>query len=143
MPGVIAAVATSGVQRSGEPVRHTGGTSRFTVERRNGSYLELRLDIGGRPVSWLLPDGPRLEPGENRLALRGDDQPPRDPAQAWDAGTAENRGDEPLADGLAHGRLALWLGGSLFGGAFSLVRTPAGGQEQWLLRKDPDDGVAG
>ncbi|MFC4005012.1 DNA polymerase ligase N-terminal domain-containing protein [Prauserella oleivorans] len=140
-------MATSGVQRSGEPgsVRHTGGPARFTVERHGGStpHLELRLDLGGRPVSWLVADGPRFEPGDKRLALRGDDQPLRDAAHVWDAGMLENRGAEPLEDGLARGRLTLWFGGARFAGAFSLVRTPTGGQEQWLLKKEPDDGVPG
>jgi DNA ligase D-like protein (predicted 3'-phosphoesterase) len=131
----------------------------FVVQRHDASSLhyDFRLEIDGVLVSWSVPKGPSLDPGDRRLAIRTEDHP-LDYADfegvipqgeygggtviVWDTGTFESRTEESAADALAKGHLKVALHGEKLRGAFSLVKTDLRGrQEQWLLIKKDDEGA--
>jgi bifunctional non-homologous end joining protein LigD len=133
--------------------------SRFVVQRHDASSLhfDFRLEIDGVLVSWSVPKGPSLNPGDRRLAVRTEDHPvdyidfegsiPNGEYGAgtvvvWDTGGFDSLTDEPAGDALDAGHLRVELHGEKLTGAFSLVRTgERGGKEQWLLVKKDDDGA--
>ncbi|MBK1784327.1 DNA polymerase ligase N-terminal domain-containing protein [Prauserella cavernicola] len=128
------------------------GGQRFVVQLHDASSLhfDFRLEIGGVLVSWSIPKGPSLDPGEKRLAIRTEDQP-LDHANGrfgagsvivWDAGELVNRYEHSLEESLDRGSLGIWLEGEQLHGAFRLVRTRGSSQEQWLLIKKNDEGAA-
>lgn len=155
---------------SGEPqggVESNAGRAqlpRFVVQRHDASSLhfDFRLEVDGVLVSWAVPKGPSLDPGQKRLAARTEDHP-LDYADfegriesgnygagtviVWDHGTFENiteRSGKPrnAATALAHGHLKVWLYGAKLSGAFALTRTRMGDDERnWLLIKVDDSGA--
>ena len=128
----------------------------FVVQQHAARRLhyDLRLEWGGVLLSWAVPKGPSLDPGEKRLAVRVEDHPvdyadfegviPEGNYGAgavilWDIGRWTPV-EDPEA-GLAAGKLLFDLAGYKLGGRFTLVRT--GGRKNpdgkdWLLIKKPD-----
>ncbi|MEV7044989.1 DNA polymerase ligase N-terminal domain-containing protein [Amycolatopsis sp. NPDC051061] len=128
----------------------------FVVQRHDASSLhfDFRLEIGGVLVSWSVPKGPSLDPGDRRPAIRTEDHPlgyadfegkiPEDQygggtVVVWDTGTFDVLTGEPAEQALADGHLKVGLHGEKLTGAFSLIRRHSDGQEQWLLVKKDDD----
>ncbi|EHR48703.1 DNA ligase D-like 3'-phosphoesterase domain-containing protein [Saccharomonospora marina XMU15] len=133
--------------------------SRFVIQKHDATSLhyDFRLEIGGVLVSWSIPKGPSLDPGDKRLAIRTEDHSPeyadfegRIPegeygagsVLVWDSGTFTNLSATSIEQGLTDGRMSIWLEGHKLHGAFAMVRTrPSTTQEQWLLIKKDDEGA--
>ncbi len=127
----------------------------FVVQQHSARRLhyDFRLEIGGRLVSWAVPKGPSMDPGERRLAVRVEDHPIEHayfegvipPGEygageviIWDRGTWRPLDDDP-EQALRDGKLLFLLGGQKLRGRFVLVRTRYKGQrENWLLIKLKD-----
>jgi DNA ligase D-like protein (predicted 3'-phosphoesterase) len=130
----------------------------FVIQRHDASSLhfDFRLEIGGVLVSWSVPKGPSLDPGDRRLAIRTEDHPldyadfeGKIPPEeygggtviVWDTGTFDVLTEDPAEQALADGHLKVGLHGKKLTGSFSLVRRHSDGQEQWLLIKKDDEGA--
>ena len=135
-------------------------SGRFTVQRHRATALhyDFRLEIGGVLVSWAVPKGPTIDPGERRLAMRTEDHPVEYldfegviPAGqygggdviVWDWGRFEPEAEtrDPVA-ALRAGEIKFVIHGERLRGRFVIVRTDGrrrrrGGtdddREQWLL----------
>jgi bifunctional non-homologous end joining protein LigD len=161
--------------RTPEPAGAPGsGTGRFVVQRHRATRLhyDFRLEIDGVLVSWAVPRGPTLDPGQRRMAVHVEDHPieyfdfegviPKGQYGAgdvivWDWGTFEPEAE--TADpkrAVDDGELKVVLHGQKLRGRFTIVRTsrrpgraPSRAfeddeAEQWLLIKKRDpDAVAG
>jgi len=142
----------------GELVERSG---RFTIQRHRATALhyDFRLEIGGVLVSWAVPKGPTLDPGERRLAMRTEDHPieylPFEgviPAGeygggdviVWDWGTWEPEPETPdPAKALRKGEIKFVIHGARIGGRYTIVRTDRDeGRERWLLLKKRDEFAA-
>ena len=146
----------------------------FVVQKHAArrTHYDLRLEHEGVLLSWAVPKGPSLDPGEKRLAVHTEDHPldyqgfegviPEGNYGAggmivWDRGTWIPL--EPMAEGLAKGKLLFELRGYKLRGAWTLFRTsgrsrersgaargrgqhgrsaPRTGPDEWLLVKKPD-----
>ena len=132
-------------------------SGRFTVQRHRATALhyDVRLEIGGVLVSWAVPKGPTLDPGERRLAMRTEDHPieyldfegviPERQYGAgdvivWDWGHFEPEAETPdPAAALDDGEIKFVMYGERLRGRFVIVRTGGQGsrrdadREQWLL----------
>jgi bifunctional non-homologous end joining protein LigD len=142
----------------GELVDRSG---RFTIQRHRATALhyDTRLEIDGVLVSWAVPKGPTLDPGERRLAMRTEDHPieyldfegviPSGQYGAgdvivWDWGHWEPEAEtrEP-SKALRDGEIKFVLHGEKVRGRFTIIRTDRRGQgddgrERWLLIKKRD-----
>jgi bifunctional non-homologous end joining protein LigD len=128
----------------------------FVIQKhaaRNLHY-DFRLELDGVLLSWSVPKGPTLKPGDRRLAVRTEDHP-LDYADfegiipkgeygggtviVWDRGSWQPE-DDPRS-GLKKGRLTFTLEGEKLRGRWHLVRTRAGDdkRENWLLFKSRDE----
>jgi len=132
-------------------------SGRFTVQRHRATALhyDVRLEIGGVLVSWAVPKGPTLDPGERRLAMRTEDHPIEyldfegviperqygaGDAIVWDWGHFEPEAETPdPAAALRAGEIKFVMHGERVRGRFVIVRTDGRGsrrdadREQWLL----------
>jgi bifunctional non-homologous end joining protein LigD len=132
-------------------------SGRFTVQRHRATALhyDFRLEIGGVLVSWAVPKGPTLDPGERRLAMRTEDHPieyldfegviPERQYGAgdvivWDWGHFEPEAETPdPAAALRAGEIKFVMHGERLRGRFVILRTDGrgsrrdAGREQWLL----------
>ncbi|HSI99289.1 MAG TPA: DNA ligase D [Patescibacteria group bacterium] len=132
-------------------------SGRFTVQRHRATALhyDFRLEIGGVLVSWAVPKGPTLDPGERRLAMRTEDHPieyldfegviPQRQYGAgdvivWDWGHFEPEPETPdPAAALRAGEIKFVMHGQRLRGRFVIVWTDGRGsrrdpdREQWLL----------
>ena len=137
----------------------------FVVQKHSASRLhfDFRLELDGVLVSWAVPKGPSLNPGDKRLAVHVEDHPWEYrkfegiiPAKqygageviVWDKGTYEpvdgsNEDVETqqkiVRDGLKSGKLSIELHGEKLKGVFALVETKGRGKNNWLLIKKDDD----
>ena len=147
----------------GKPRRKHGFS--FVVQKHAASRLhyDFRLELDGVFLSWAVPKGPSLDPGDKRLAMRTEDHPleylewegviPEDsygagPMIVWDRGVFQNisetRRGEPmdLQKAIEVGDVKLFMLGEKIKGAYALVRTgPASDREKWLLIKKRDEGA--
>ncbi|HEY8873154.1 MAG TPA: DNA ligase D [Stellaceae bacterium] len=140
----------------------------FVVQKHAARRLhyDFRLELGGVLLSWAIPRGPSLDPGEKRLAVHVEDHPieyggfegviPKGQygggtVLLWDRGTWTPEGPDPEA-AYQKGNLKFTLEGEKLRGKWALVRM--GGKaakephENWLLIKErdaaalPDSGAA-
>ena len=143
----------------GDLVERSG---RFTIQRHRATALhyDFRLEIDGVLVSWAVPKGPTLDPGEKRLAMRTEDHPieyldfegviPSKQYGAgdvivWDWGVWEPEAETPdPAKALRKGEIKFVLHGEKVRGRFTIIRTDGrgggrrgsrsdDGRESWLL----------
>jgi bifunctional non-homologous end joining protein LigD len=134
----------------------------FVVQKHAASRLhyDFRLELGGVLLSWAVPKGPSLDPGEKRLAVHVEDHPieyggfegviPKGQygggtVLLWDRGTWTPEGPDPEA-AYRKGSLKFTLEGQKLHGKWALVRMGgkaakakgADGHENWLLIKERD-----
>src|SRR5439155_1120321 len=57
----------------------------------------------------------------------------------WDRGTYRSLNEEPVAEQVAGGHVAVWLEGKKLRGGYALTRLGGGGRERWLLVKMDDE----
>jgi bifunctional non-homologous end joining protein LigD len=146
-------------EASGRPQRGRGGAGGglFCIQKHAARRLhhDLRLELDGVLVSWAVPKGPSLDPGNKRLAVHVEDHPleygdfegtiPRGEygggtVMLWDVGRWEPVGDPRR--GLAKGELKFRLSGERLRGGWVLVHTRGAGgedEDQWLLIKERDE----
>jgi DNA ligase D-like protein (predicted 3'-phosphoesterase) len=132
----------------------------FVVQRHDATTLhfDLRLEIEGVLVSWAVPRGPSLDPGEKRLAVRvGDHELSHATFEGrgagggpgtvivWDTGrylnVTERKGVAlSAAEALDAGHLKIVVRGEKLVGAFALTHTRLGGDSKnWILVKVDDE----
>lgn len=136
----------------------------FVVQKHDASHLhyDFRLEMGGVLKSWAVPKGPMLDPKVKHLAMMVEDHPfgylnfegiiPKGEygggtVIVWDRGTYEPieeiKGKEArenyLLKQLAAGHLKIKLRGEKLNGEFALVKTPAMGENAWLMIKHNDE----
>jgi len=143
-------------------MRGTETGRRFFVKLHRASTLhfDFRLEHDGVLKSWVIPDGPCLDPTEHRLATLVDNHklkygsverviPPgyygAGPVLLWDRGIWQPvRGVDQALDvdrALADGRLEFHLEGEKLKGVWSLNRIPVRSGvrgRNWLLIKEQD-----
>ncbi len=137
------------------------GGHRFVVQRHRATRLhyDFRLEIDGVLVSWAVPKGPTLDPGQRRMAVHVEDHPldyyqfegviPKGEygggdVIVWDWGTfLPEETDDPGA-AVRNGELKFSLAGEKLHGRFTIVRTggrrraSSDDKDQWLLIKKRD-----
>lgn len=120
-------------------------------------HYDFRLELDGVLLSWAVPKGPSLDPGERRLAVQTEDHPleygdfegviPQGQYGAgevllWDQGQWTPAEPDPAA-ALARGKLKFRLEGHKLHGAWTLVRMHGAAAEEgkanWLLIKERDE----
>ncbi len=123
----------------------TGAAPVFVVQKHAArrTHYDLRLEYDGVLLSWAVPRGPSLDPGDKRLAVRTEDHPleyqgfegviPEGNYGAggmivWDRGTWAAL--EPMAEGLEKGKLLFELRGYKLRGAWTLFRTSGRSRER-------------
>jgi bifunctional non-homologous end joining protein LigD len=123
---------------------------RFVVQKHAARRLhyDFRLELDGVLLSWAVPKGPSMKPGDRRLAVHVEDHP-IDYANfegiipegeygggtvvVWDRGSWLPDGDPHEA--MKKGKLTFTLEGDKLRGRFHLVKTA----KSWLLFKGRDD----
>ncbi|HEV8678345.1 MAG TPA: DNA polymerase ligase N-terminal domain-containing protein, partial [Stellaceae bacterium] len=130
----------------------------FVVQKHRATRLhyDFRLELDGVLLSWAVPRGPSLDPGEKRLAVHVEDHPieyggfegviPKGQygggtVLLWDRGTWAPLEPDPAA-ALEKGALKFRLDGAKLHGNWALVRmggkAAAEKHENWLLIKERD-----
>ena len=139
----------------------------FVIQKHSATRLhyDFRLELGGVLVSWAVPKGPSLDPGEKRLAVHVEDHPldyggyegviPKGeygagPVIVWDRGTwwpeeepgqlieDRERAEQAAREGLASGKLSIQLAGNKLHGSWALVKLQKT-EKDWLLIKHRDE----
>jgi len=134
----------------------------FVVQKHAARRLhyDFRLELGGVLLSWAIPRGPSLDPGEKRLAVHVEDHPieyggfegviPKGQygggtVLLWDRGSWTPLDPDPDA-AYRKGSLKFRLDGEKMHGHWALVRMGGkaapkrpGDHENWLLIKERDD----
>jgi bifunctional non-homologous end joining protein LigD len=131
----------------------------YLIQKHAASRLhyDFRLEHNGVLLSWAIPKGPSLDPGDKRLAVHVEDHPleygtfegtiPKGQygggtVMLWDRGTWEPHGD--VDQGLKEGKLKFTLHGKRLKGDWALIRLrgrPGERGDNWLLIKEKDDEV--
>jgi len=150
---------------SGRPTgkkQHKNKKPIFTIQKHNASHLhyDFRLEIDGVMPSWAVPKGPSLDPKIKRLAIMTEDHPldyatfegviPEGNYGAgevivWDTGTYDNIKHDhegnviDMAKCMELGTVEIFLHGKKLQGAFALIRTHFGADNNWLLIKMRDE----
>lgn len=138
---------------SGERGRSESRRS-FVVQKHAARRLhfDFRLELDGVLLSWAIPKGPSLSPGDKRLAVQTEDHPidyrnfegtiPEGQygggaVIVWDRGTWTPSSDPH--EGMKKGHLEFELHGDKLHGGYHLVRTRSNAKKpQWLLIKRSD-----
>jgi len=137
----------------------------FTVQKHSARRLhyDFRLEVDGVLKSWAVPAGPSADSRVRRLAVMVEDHP-LDYASfegvipegeygggqviVWDRGTYSpdeggellfddrERAQEQMRNGLAQGKISVFLRGEKLKGSWTLVKTKRG---DWLLIKHRDE----
>ena len=120
----------------------------FVVHRHQGTitHYHLRLEVSGVIQSWLIPNGPSLNPHDRRLAILVSDQASTAPMQPlqqiWDKGTYASVGfdtsEDALLKQLKDGNLKFVLNGKKLKGSFRLLQMKERGKNLWMLIKGND-----
>jgi bifunctional non-homologous end joining protein LigD len=119
----------------------------FVVHRHKGSIIHyhLVLKFNGITRSWLIPNGPSLNPHDRRLAVMVSDQPLGEPAsekqEVWDKGAYASvgfRDENTFIDQIKSGNLKFVLNGKKLKGSFRLLQMKERGKNLWLLIKGND-----
>jgi DNA ligase D-like protein (predicted 3'-phosphoesterase) len=144
-------------QRDQQRRRRRGSTGpRFVIQHHSTDrdHYDLRLEIDGVLVSWMIPNGPSVNPKDRRMARRTedqalqyeefegmipDDQPGPGRVIVWDHGTYANRTQHEMTTCLVRGHLSFRLDGAKLRGGYALTRIREGKDETWLLLKRRDD----
>jgi bifunctional non-homologous end joining protein LigD len=116
-------------------------------------HYDFRLELDGVLLSWSVPKGPSLAPGDKRLAVRTEDHPldyadfegviPKGEygggtVVVWDRGTWQPEGD--AREAMKKGRLTFTLQGHKLHGKWHLIRTKGDDKhDNWLLFKSRDE----
>jgi bifunctional non-homologous end joining protein LigD len=144
-------------QKTPEPFGGRRGNAKaltFVVQRHDARRLhyDFRLERDGVLVSWAVPKGVPLEPGEQHLAVHVEDHPleygsfeGEIPKGNYGAGTVEiwDRGTYELLEEKRDGGLTVRLHGERLEGTWALVPAHLSGDERnWLILRKRDDGVA-
>jgi bifunctional non-homologous end joining protein LigD len=144
-------------QKTPEPFGGRRGNAKaltFVVQRHDARRLhyDFRLERDGVLVSWAVPKGVPLEPGEQHLAVHVEDHPleygsfeGEIPKGNYGAGTVEiwDRGTYELLEEKRDGGLTVRLHGERLEGTWALVPAHLSGDEKnWLILRKRDDGVA-
>jgi bifunctional non-homologous end joining protein LigD len=142
-----------------EPAQKPANALSFVVQKHAARRLhyDFRLELNGVLLSWAIPKGPSLDPGEKRLAVHVEDHPieyggfegviPKGQygggtVLLWDRGTWIPEVPDPEA-AYRKGALKFRLDGEKLHGHWALVRM--GGKaanerhENWLLIKERDE----
>lgn len=146
--------------------REGSGPLLFVVQQHAARRMhwDFRIELDGVLVSWAVPKGPSLDPADKRMAVHVEDHPfdyasfegviPAKQYGAgeviiWDCGVYSPDEDDEVwfhdrgraqalvREGLAAGKLSLFLRGEKLKGSFALVRTAAD-PKSWLLIKHKD-----
>lgn len=128
----------------------SGNAPRFVVQRHDARRLhyDFRLERDGVLMSWAVPKGVPLEPGEQRLAVHVEDHPLSYagfegviPEGSYGAGTVEiwDSGTYQLLDEKQNGGLTFRLCGTRLKGTWALIPARLSGDERnWLLLRKRD-----
>jgi len=153
------------LRESGEPkaVVEESGELKFCVQRHAARRLhyDFRLECKGVLLSWAVPKGPSMTPGDKRLAVHVEDHPLEychfegvippghygaGSVVIWDEGTysipsisSKKESEKYVQDGLKKGHFDFMLNGNKLCGLFSLIRMERSGKDEWLLIKRKDD----
>jgi bifunctional non-homologous end joining protein LigD len=123
----------------------------FVVQRHDARRLhyDFRLERDGVLLSWAVPNGIPLQPGERHLAVHVEDHPleyaafeGEIPKGNYGAGTVEiwDRGTYELVEEKKDGGLTVRLHGERLRGTWTLVPARLSGQEKnWLLLRKRDE----
>jgi bifunctional non-homologous end joining protein LigD len=134
--------------------KHTQKELFFCVQKHLASHLhyDFRLEHNGVLLSWAVPKGPSLRPGDKRLAMRVEDHPfdygefegvipegyGAGIVMLWDKGTWQPLSDD-IDAALRKGELKFQLNGVKLKGSWVIVRTGGPEGRSWLLIKHRDD----
>jgi bifunctional non-homologous end joining protein LigD len=144
-------------QKTPEPFggkRSTTKALTFVVQRHDARRLhyDFRLERDGVLVSWAVPKGVPLKPGEQHLAVHVEDHPleygsfeGEIPKGNYGAGTVEiwDRGTYELLEEKRDGGLTVRLHGERLEGTWALVPAHLSGDEKnWLILRKREDGRA-
>jgi len=144
---------------AGRVPRKKAAALSFVVQKHAATRLhyDFRLELNGVLLSWAIPKGPSLDPGEKRLAVQTEDHPieyggfegviPKGQygggtVLLWDRGTWTPIEPDPAA-AYQKGALKFRLDGDKLHGNWALVRMGSKaareGRENWLLIKERDE----
>jgi bifunctional non-homologous end joining protein LigD len=129
----------------------------FVVQKHDATRLhyDFRLEVGGVLVSWAVPKGPSLNPGDKRLAVQTEDHPldyggfegtipegnyGAGTVMVWDRGRFNVEGEPDAARQIARGEIKFNLQGEKLRGSFVLVKLKRSEKgNEWLLIKHKDE----
>jgi bifunctional non-homologous end joining protein LigD len=127
----------------------------FVVQRHDARRLhyDFRLERDGVLLSWAVPKGVPLEPGQQHLAVHVEDHPldyadfeGEIPKGQYGAGSVEiwDRGTYELVEEKRDGGLTVKLEGKRLNGLWALVPAKLSGDpKNWLILRKKDAGTAG
>jgi bifunctional non-homologous end joining protein LigD len=141
-------------KKTPEPFAAKGGKTKdpiFVVQRHDARNLhyDFRLERDGALLSWAVPKGVPLEPGQQHLAVHVEDHPleyatfaGEIPKGQYGGGTVEiwDNGTYELLEEKKNGGLTVRLHGKKLEGTWTLVPAHLGGNEKnWLILRKRDD----